>query len=54
MATEVRQCLLHGITTMAVPSAVMAQLYEVAELWDLPERAGGEGLTGYRMRPRHG
>ncbi|MFE2868810.1 tyrosine-type recombinase/integrase [Embleya sp. NPDC059259] len=51
--TGVRQFLLHGITAKAVPSAVMAQLYEVAEPWDLPEHARGEGLTGYRMRPRH-
>ncbi|WP_432137175.1 tyrosine-type recombinase/integrase [Streptomyces sp. bgisy154] len=49
----VRQFLLHGISAKAVPSAVMAQLYEVAESWDLPEQARGEGLTGYRMRPRH-
>lgn len=31
----------------------MAQLYEVAESWDLPEQARGEDLTVYRMRPRH-
>ncbi|MFE2481640.1 site-specific integrase, partial [Streptomyces sp. NPDC059389] len=48
-----RQFLLHGISVKAVPSAVMAQLYEVAESWDLPEQARGEALTGYRMRPRH-
>ncbi|MGW7381701.1 hypothetical protein [Streptomyces sp. NPDC054794] len=46
--TGVRQFLLHGITTKTVPSAVMAQLYEVAESWDLPELARGEELTGYR------
>ncbi|GAA4028610.1 site-specific integrase [Streptomyces plumbiresistens] len=51
--TGVRQFLLHGITTKTVPSAVMAQMYEVAESWDLPEQARGEDLTGYRMRPRH-
>nr|WSW48679.1 tyrosine-type recombinase/integrase [Streptomyces sp. NBC_01001] len=51
--TGVRQFLLHGITTKSVPSSVMAQLYEVAESWDLPEQARGEDLTGYRMRPRH-
>ncbi|MFE9846642.1 hypothetical protein [Streptomyces goshikiensis] len=51
--TGVRQFLLHGITTKTVPSSVMAQLYEVAESWDLPEQARGEDLTGYRMRPRH-
>lgn len=39
--TGVRQFLLHGITTKTVPSPVMAQLYEVAESWDLPEEARG-------------
>ncbi|MCX5107044.1 hypothetical protein OOK13_00280 [Streptomyces sp. NBC_00378] len=42
VVTGVRQFLLHGVTTKAVPSA-MAQLYEVAALWDLPERAGERG-----------
>ncbi|MFJ7209904.1 tyrosine-type recombinase/integrase [Streptomyces sp. NPDC098789] len=51
--TGVRQFLLYGITTKAVPAHVMAQLYEVAENWDLPEQARGEVVTGYRMRPRH-
>lgn len=51
--TGVRQFLLYGITTKTVPSPVMAQLYEVAENWDLPEQARGEEVTGYRMRPRH-
>ncbi|MET8747318.1 hypothetical protein [Streptomyces sp. NPDC004728] len=51
--TGVRQFLLHGITAKTVPSSVMAQLYEVAESWDLPEEARREELTGYRMRPRH-
>lgn len=53
VVTGVRQFLLHGITTKAVPSAVMAQLYEVAEDWELPIEARGEGTTVYRMRPRH-
>ncbi|MFC8454202.1 tyrosine-type recombinase/integrase [Kitasatospora sp. NPDC057223] len=53
IATGVRQFLLHGITTKAVPSIVMAQLFEVAEDWELPVEARGEGSTGYRMRPRH-
>lgn len=51
--TGVRQFLLHGITAKTVPSHVMAQMYEVAENWDLPEQARGEDVTGYRMRPRH-
>ncbi|MER0443292.1 tyrosine-type recombinase/integrase [Streptomyces sp. Edi4] len=51
--TGVRQFLLHGITSKTVPSHVMAQMYEVAENWDLPEQARGEDVTGYRMRPRH-
>ncbi|MFH8384343.1 hypothetical protein ACH4E7_25925 [Kitasatospora sp. NPDC018058] len=51
--TGVRQFLLHGITAKAVPSQVMAQMYEVADDGDLPQRARGEELTGYRMRPRH-
>ncbi|MGA4844727.1 tyrosine-type recombinase/integrase [Streptomyces sp. G45] len=51
--TGVRQFLLHGITAKVVASSVMAQLYEVAENWDLPEQARGEEVTGYRMRPRH-
>ncbi|MGW7640913.1 hypothetical protein [Streptomyces decoyicus] len=38
-----RQFLLHGITTKAVPSAVMAQLYEVAESWDLPGAGARRG-----------
>ncbi|MGW1997972.1 hypothetical protein [Embleya sp. NPDC001921] len=37
----------------AATSAVMAQLYEVAEDGELPAEARGEGTTGYRMRPRH-
>ncbi|MFF3712877.1 hypothetical protein [Streptomyces phaeochromogenes] len=36
---EVRQSLPHGITTKAAPPPVMAQLYEAAESWDLPEEA---------------
>ncbi|MFJ5928016.1 hypothetical protein ACIQF6_36015 [Kitasatospora sp. NPDC092948] len=51
--TGARQFLLHGITARAVPSQVMARLHEAADSWDLPERARGEELTGYRMRPRH-
>ncbi|MFE2036138.1 hypothetical protein ACFXBB_23345 [Streptomyces scopuliridis] len=47
----VRQFLLHGITAKTVPSSVMAQLYEVADSWDLPEQARGEELTGYRVGP---
>ncbi|WP_407841437.1 hypothetical protein ACE1OC_43375 (plasmid) [Streptomyces sp. DSM 116496] len=53
VAAGVRQFLLHGITTKAVPSIVMAQLFEVVEDWELPVEARGEGSTGYRMRPRH-
>ncbi|MFF9870410.1 hypothetical protein ACF1G0_34395 [Streptomyces sp. NPDC013953] len=44
VVTGVRQFLLHGITMKAVPSMVTAQLYEVAEDWELPieAREGGD------------
>ncbi|MFI6689780.1 hypothetical protein [Streptomyces sp. NPDC050485] len=51
--TGVRQFLLHGITAKAVPSEVLVQFYEVAEDWDLPEEACGEGMGGYRLKARH-
>ncbi|MER6200632.1 hypothetical protein ABT234_25105 [Streptomyces sp. NPDC001586] len=41
-----RQFLLHGITTKAVPSAVMAQLYEVAKDWELPIEVGSLAAHG--------
>ncbi|MFI6112859.1 tyrosine-type recombinase/integrase [Kitasatospora sp. NPDC051164] len=50
--TGVRQFLLHAITTKSVPSEVLVQLYEVAEDWDLPEEARGEGMS-YRLKARH-
>ncbi|MEV0056122.1 site-specific integrase [Saccharopolyspora shandongensis] len=50
--TGVRQFLLHGITEKAVPSQVLALLYEVADDRDLPPEARGEGMS-YRMKARH-
>nr|WSX54130.1 hypothetical protein OG409_37590 [Streptomyces sp. NBC_00974] len=54
VAAGVRQFLLHGITTKAVPSVVMAQLFEASEDWELLVEAHGEGSTGYRHRAAPG
>ncbi|MFF1651690.1 hypothetical protein [Streptomyces sp. NPDC058240] len=51
--TGVRQFIVHGITATSVPQAVFAQLYEVAEDWDLLAEARGDEMTGYRLRARH-
>ncbi|MFD8979610.1 hypothetical protein [Streptomyces sp. NPDC059564] len=52
VAAGVRQFLVHGIITKAVSSVVMAQLYEVAEDWDLPVEARGERASLARVRHR--
>ena len=50
----VRGFLCHAVRTEAVPSAVLSQLYELADDRDLPlEAKGGRERMAYRLRAQH-
>ncbi|MFE2159100.1 tyrosine-type recombinase/integrase [Streptomyces lydicus] len=52
--TAVRMFLLHAVANKAVPPWVLEQIYEVADVGDLPADARGEsGLMRHRLRARH-
>ncbi|MFJ2867459.1 tyrosine-type recombinase/integrase [Kitasatospora sp. NPDC087314] len=50
----VRTFMRHAVNTGSVPSAVLSQLYELADTRDLPLEAQGEGdRMAYRLRAQH-
>jgi integrase/recombinase XerD len=52
--TAVRAMVVHAVSTGQADGHLVAQLYEVADDWDLPEAArSGEGRMSWRMRARH-